>query len=254
MAVPGGTFANVILPSDKPPFNEQPRAGGPQVRRRSPEDAGGHPRLARRARQRPPRLLRVHVLFAAAPAHSGPRQGKSLPARGRARGGISFKISVRPRPPSASRWPSSSKRWRSRQASTSTSRSSRTIAILAHVWNKACPTIGFYATRPTADTILISSTIPRTGSTRGAGRRRTRGGREDARQSRARRSTVAHRRRLYAQFQKVRAGRRPFNHPFFRSELSASGPTCGIPAEREQLRDGSRGGLAHRRRARGKKA
>jgi len=109
------------------------------------------------------------------------------------------------------------------------------------------PYVGFYATRPTRDTILMKLYHPKDGLDEGRwAPSHAEAGRCSSR--RARRST-SRSARLYAQFQKVARDDGPFIIPFFRSELAAMGLRAGFPAEREQLRDGSRGSLAHRRRA-----
>ena len=75
LAVAGGTFAAVVLPSDKPPFNDNrvrdalKLCGGPDA------DAGGHPERPGRARQRSSDLDRVPRLRRAAAADAGHQPG-----------------------------------------------------------------------------------------------------------------------------------------------------------------------------------
>ncbi len=81
------------------------------------------------------------------------------------------------------------------------------------------PYVGFYATRPTADTILMKLYHPKDGLDEG---RWAPSHAEAVKMLEQARETldVAQRRRLYAQFQKVARDDGPFIIPFFRSELS----------------------------------
>jgi len=82
------------------------------------------------------------------------------------------------------------------------------------------PYIGFYATRPTADAILMKLYHPKEGLDEGRwapSHAEAVQGLEQARET----LDTERRRRLYAQFQKVSRDEGPFLLPFFRNELSS---------------------------------
>lgn len=219
MAVPGGTFADVIMPSDKPPFadNRVREALKYTIDRNLMLAAvhGGHGELGH-----------DHPVSSAYQFHA------PLPLRApdlaRAKGllrdaghgsGLAFKLFVANSPPIREKVAVVLKEMARPAGFNIEVEVLAYDRYLAQVWNKGVPYVAFYGTRPTADAILMKLYHPKEGLDEG----RWAAANPDAiRLLEQARETVEteRRRRLYAEFQKVSREQGPFVLPFFRNELS----------------------------------
>ncbi len=219
MAVPGGTFANVILPSDKPPFNDsRVREALKYTVDRAKLLAAIHGSHGELANDHP--VSSAYTFYSQLPLRT-PDLGKatSLLREAGHGGGVSFKISVAGSPPIREQTAVILKEMARPAGFNIEVEVLPYDRYLAQVWNKGVPYVGFYATRPTADTILMKLYHPKEGLDEG---RWAPSHAEAVRVLEQARETldVAQRRRLYAQFQKVARDDGPFIIPFFRNELS----------------------------------
>jgi peptide/nickel transport system substrate-binding protein len=219
MAVPGGTFADVIMPSDKPPFNDnRVREALKYTVDRSLMLAaihGGHGELAH-----------DHPVSSAYPFHTPlPLRPPDL-AKARALlrdaghgGGLGVKLSVANSPPIREKMAVVLKEMARPAGFNIDVEVLAYDRYLAQVWNKGVPYVAFYGTRPAADVILMKLYHPKEGLDEG---RWAAAHPEAIRLLEQARETVdaERRRRLYAEFQKVSRDQGPFVLPFFRSELS----------------------------------
>jgi peptide/nickel transport system substrate-binding protein len=220
LAVPGGTFANVILPSDKPPFGDNRvrealkysvdrTAMLTAINAAQGELANDHPistayRFYTRLPPRAPDIAKAKSLLREAGFGSG----------------VSFKLVAASSPPIREKTAVVLKEMARPAGFDIDVEVMAYDRYLAQVWNKGVPYIGFYATRPTADAILMKLYHPKEGLDEG----RWAPSHAEAIQSleQARETLDAERRRrLYAQFQKLSRDEGPFLLPFFRNELTS---------------------------------
>jgi peptide/nickel transport system substrate-binding protein len=219
MAVSGGTFANVILPSDKPPFNDsRVREAIKYTVDRAKMLAAIHGTHGELANDHP--VSSAYTFYSQLPLRTPDiNKAKSLLREAGHGGGISFKISVAGSPPIREQVAVILKEMAKPAGFNIDVEVLPYDRYLAQVWNKGVPYVGFYATRPTADTILMKLYHPKEGLDEG---RWAPSHAEAVKMLEQARETldVAQRRRLYAQFQKVARDDGPFIIPFFRNELS----------------------------------
>jgi peptide/nickel transport system substrate-binding protein len=220
LAVPGGTFANVILPSDKPPFNDNRvrealkysvdrMAMLNAINAGQGELANDHPistayRFYSKLPPRAPDLAKAKSLLRDAGHGSG----------------VAFKLVAANSPPIREKTAVVLKEMARPAGFDIDVEVMAYDRYLAQVWNKGVPYIGFYATRPTADAILMKLYHPKEGLDEGRwapSHAEAVQGLEQARET----LDTERRRRLYAQFQKVSRDEGPFLLPFFRNELSS---------------------------------
>jgi peptide/nickel transport system substrate-binding protein len=221
MSVPGGTFADVIMPSDKPPFSDR------RVREalKSTVDRG---LMLAAVHGSHGELGNDHPVSSAYQFHT------SLPLRaqdiGRAKAllrdagygsGLAFKLFVANSPPIREKIAIVLKEMARPAGFDITVEVMAYDRYLAQVWNKGVPYVAFYGTRPTADAILTKLYHPKEGLDEG----RWAPSHSDAIRliEQARETVDAERRKqLYAHFQRISRDEGPFVLPFFRSELSGT--------------------------------
>ena len=221
LAVPGGTFANVIMPTDKPPFsdNRVREALKYTVDRTAMLAAinGGQGELAN---DHP--VSTAYAFHARLPIRT-PDLGKarSLLREAGHGSGLSFKLFAASSPPIREKMAVILKEMARPAGFDVDVEVLAYDRYLAQVWNKGVPYIGFYATRPTADAILMKLYHPKEGLDEG---RWAPSHPEAIHLLEQARETldVERRRRSYATFQKVSRDDGPFVLPFFRNELSGS--------------------------------
>ena len=219
MSVPGGTFANLILPSDKPPFNDnRVREALKYTVDRAKMLAAINSSHGELANDHP--VSSAYMFYSALPLRTPDiNKAKSLLREAGLSGGVSFKISVAGSPPIREQTAVILKEMAKPAGFNIDVEVLPYDRYLAQVWNKGVPYVGFYATRPTADAILMKLYHPKDGLDEG---RWAPSHPEAVKLLEQARETLdpAARRRLYAQFQTVARDEGPFMIPFFRNELS----------------------------------
>jgi peptide/nickel transport system substrate-binding protein len=220
LAVPGGTFAAVTLPSDKPPFNDN------RVREAlklcvdrtlmlaAIHNGQGEPGLD-------------HPVSTAYPVHSAlpPRtpdveRARQLMREAGMAGGVTVKLFAANSPPIRERIAVVLKEMARPAGFNIDVEVLAYDRYLAQVWNKGVMYVVYYATRPTADAILMKLYHPREGLDEGrwaqahpAAIRLLDQAREIV--------DLERRRRHYADFLRVSRDEGPFMLPFFVNELNA---------------------------------
>ncbi len=219
LAVTGGTFADVIMPSDKPPFSDNRvrealkftvdrRLMLAAINQGRGELGHDHP------------VSSAYVFHAPLPLRTPdiPRARQLLREAGYG-GGLAFKLFVANNPPIREKLAVVLKEMAAPAGFEIDVEVLAYDRYLAQVWNKGVPYVAFYGTRPTADAILMKLYHPREGLDEG----RWAASHPDAIRllEQARESVdVERRRRLYADFQRISRDEGPFVLPFFRSELA----------------------------------
>jgi peptide/nickel transport system substrate-binding protein len=221
LAVPGGTFANVILPSDKPPFSDNRvrealkysvdrTAMLTAINAGQGELANDHPIST---------AYRFHATLA--PRVPDVARAKSLLREAGFGSGVSFKLVAASSPPIREKTAVVLKEMARPAGFDIDVEVMAYDRYLAQVWNKgSVPYVGFYATRPTADAICMKLYHPKEGLDEGRWAPSHPEAIQTLEQARDNLDSER-RRRLYAQFQKVSRDEGPFLLPFFRNELSS---------------------------------
>ena len=219
LATPGGTFAAVTLPSDKPPFND------PRVREALKLCADRALMLA--AIHNGQGELGVdHPVSTAYPVHSplAPRTPDIARARQLLReaghgSGVSVKLFAANSPPIRERIAVVLKEMAKPAGFNIDVEVLAYDRYLAQVWNKGACYVVYYATRPTADAILMKLYHPKQGLDEG---RWAQGNPNAIKLLDQARDIVdlERRRRHYADFLKVSRDEGPFLLPFFVNELN----------------------------------
>ncbi len=219
MSVAGGTFADVIMPSDKPPFNDNRvrEALKYSVDRTLMLGAinGSHGELAH---DHP--VSSAYQFYSSLPARTPDiNKAKVLLRDAGFASGISFKLFAANSPPIREQMAVVLKEMARPAGFNIEVEVMAYDRYLAQVWNKGVPYVAFYGTRPTTDTILMKLYHPKEGLDEG---RWAPAHAEAIKMLEQARETldVVQRRRLYAQFQKASRDEGPFVLPFFRNELS----------------------------------
>jgi peptide/nickel transport system substrate-binding protein len=219
LTVAGGTFVAVTLPADKPPFNDnRVREALKLCVDRSLMLAAIHNGQGE--------LGNDHPVSTAYPAYS------PLPARapdvGRARallrdaglgGGVSFKLFAANAPPFRERVAVVLKEMARPAGFNIDVEVLAYDRYLAQVWNKGVPYVLFYATRPTADAILMKLYHPREGLDEGRWAQTHPNAVRSLEQAREI-VDPDRRRRHYADFLKTSRDEGPFLIPFFMNEIN----------------------------------
>jgi peptide/nickel transport system substrate-binding protein len=219
MAAPGGTFADVIMPSDKPLFsdNRVREALKYTIDRTLMLAAvnGGHGELGH---DHP--VSSAYQFFSPLPTRPQDiGKAKTLLREAGFGSGLAFKLFVANSPPIREKLAVVLKEMARPAGFNIDVEVMAYDRYLAQVWNKGVPYVAFYGTRPTADAILMKLYHPKEGLDEG----RWAAARPDAIKllERARETVdVDRRKRLYAEFQRRSRNEGPFVLPFFRSELS----------------------------------
>jgi peptide/nickel transport system substrate-binding protein len=219
MAAPGGTFADVIMPADKPPFNDnRVREALKFTVDRSLMLAaihGGHGELAH---DHP--VSSAYQFHAPLPLRTPDlAKAKALLRDAGHGGGLAFKLFVANSPPIREKMAVVLKEMARPAGFNIDVEVLAYDRYLAQVWNKGVPYVAFYGTRPAADVILMKLYHPKEGLDEG---RWAGANPEGIRLLEQARETVdaERRKRLYGEFQKLSRDQGPFVLPFFRSELS----------------------------------
>jgi peptide/nickel transport system substrate-binding protein len=220
MAVPGGTFNNIIMPSNKPPFNDN------RVREALKFTIDRDLMLAA-IYGRHGELGNDHPVSSAYPFyHALPKRlqeiqkAKALLKEAGYSDGLSFKLFVSTSPPVREKIAVILKEMARPAGINIDIEVMGYDRFLAQVWNKGVPYIGNYGTRATADAILMKLYHPKEGMDEG----RWASAYPDAiKLLELARSTVdlGKRKNLYREFQRISRDEGPFVIPFFRNELSA---------------------------------
>ena len=219
MAVPGGTFADVIMPSDKPPFNDnRVREALKYTVDRSLMLAAGHGGHGEPGHDHP--VSSAYQFHTPLPLRAPDvAKAKALLRDAGHGGGLAFKLFVANSPPIREKIAVVLKEMARPAGFDIDVEVLAYDRYLAQVWNKGVPYVSFYGTRPTADAILMKLYHPKEGLDEG----RWAGANSDAvRLLEQARETVdgERRKRLYGEFQKISRDQGPFILPFFRNELS----------------------------------
>ncbi len=220
LEVAGGTFSNVILPSDKPPFDDN------------------------RVREALKYTVDRDLMLAAVvggrgeighdhPVSSAYRFYHKLPTRRRDiekakallkeagyADGLSLKLFVANRPAIREQIAVVLKEMAKPAGFVIEVELVSYDRYLAQIWNKGVPYVGFYGTRPTADAILMKLFHPEFGIDEGRWGGSHRQHLQLLEEARAT-AEDEKRRPLYARFQEIAQQEGPFVIPLFRSELSA---------------------------------
>jgi len=220
LAVAGGTFANVILPADKPPFNDNRvrEALKYSVDRAAMLNAinAGQGELAN---DQP--ISTAYRFYAKLPPRAQDlAKAKSLLRDAGFASGVAFKLVAANSPPIREKTAVVLKEMARPAGFDIDVEVMAYDRYLAQVWNKGVPYVGFYATRPTADAILMKLYHAKEGLDEGRWAPSHPEAIQALEQARETLDTER-RRRLYAQFQKVSRDEGPFLLPFFRNELSS---------------------------------
>ena len=220
LAVPGGTFANVILPSDKPPFSDnRVREALKYTVDRAAMLAAINAGQGELANDHP--ISSAYAFYAKLPTRTPDiARAKSLLREAGFASGVAFKLVAANSPPIREKTAVVLKEMARPAGFDIDVEVMAYDRYLAQVWNKgAVPYVGFYATRPTADAILMKLYHPKEGIDEGRwapSHAEAIHGLEQARET----LDTGRRRRLYADFQKISRDEGPFVLPFFRNELS----------------------------------
>lgn len=219
MAVAGGTFADVIMPSDKPPFaDNRVREALKYTVDRAKMLAAIHNGYGEPANDHP--LSTAYQFHAQLPSRAPDiARAKALLKDAGFGSGLAFKLFAANSPPIREQMAVVLKEMAKPAGFEIEVEVMAYDRYLAQVWNKGVPYVAFYGTRPTADAILMKLYHQKEGLDEG---RWAPSHAEAIRMLDQARETLdaAQRRRLYAQFQKVSRDEGPFLLPFFRSELS----------------------------------
>ena len=219
MAVAGGTFAAVILPADKPPFNDN------RVREALKLCADRTLMLAA-IHNGQGEVGNDHPISTAYPDHVAlpPRAADVTRARALLRdaglgSGVPFKLFAANSPPIRERVAVVLKEMARPAGFDIDVEVLAYDRYLAQVWNKGVPYVVYYGTRPTADAILMKLYHPKEGLDEG---RWAPSHAPAIRLLEQARETVEseRRRRLYADFLKISRDEGPLMLPFFVNELS----------------------------------
>lgn len=219
MAVPGGTFADVIMPSDKPPFSDNRVRESLKytvdrdlmlaaVYGAHGELGNDHPissayRFYAPLPKRPPDINKAKALLKDAGHASG----------------LSFKLFVANSPPIREKIAVVLKEMARPAGFNIEVEVMAYDRYLAQVWNKGVPYVAYYGTRPSADAILMKLYHPKEGIDEG----RWAPSHPDATKLLEQAREIVNperRKKLYGEFQKISRDEGPFVVPFFRNELS----------------------------------
>lgn len=219
LSVAGGTFADVILPSDKPPFNDnRVREALKVALDRNLVLAAVHNRHGEPGNDHP--VSSAYQFYAPLPARTQDiSKAKRLLREAGVGDGLGFKLFVANSPPIREKLAVVVKDMARPAGFNIEVEVVGYERYLAQVWNKGVPYVGFYGTRPTADSILMKLYHPKEGLDEG---RWAPSHPEAIRLLEQARETldVERRKRLYAEFQKTSSVEGPFLLPSFRNELS----------------------------------
>jgi peptide/nickel transport system substrate-binding protein len=219
MAVAGGTFAAVILPADKPPFNDN------RVREALKFCVDRGPMLTA-IHSGQGELGNDHPISTAYPEHAAlpPRMADVSRARALLRdaghgGGVSVKLFAANSPPIREKIAVVLKEMARPAGFNIDVEVVAYDRYLAQVWNKGVPYVCYYGTRPTADAILTKLYHPKEGLDEGRWAATNPGPIRLLDQARET-LDAGRRRQIYGEFQKVSRDEGPFMLPFFANELN----------------------------------
>ena len=218
LAVAGGTFAAVTLPSDKPPFNDN------RVREALKLCVDRTLMLAA-IHNGQGEVGSDHPVSTAYPAYSPlpPRPPDIARARTLLKeaglGGVSFKLFAANSPPIRERIAVVLKEMARPAGFNIDVEVVAYDRYLAQVWNKGVPYVVYYGTRPTADAILMKLYHPKEGLDEGRWAAANPNAIRILEQAREV-TEPDRRRRLYAEFLKISRDDGPFILPFFANELN----------------------------------
>ena len=222
MAVPGGTFSNVIMPSDKPPFNDnRVREALKYTVDRNLMLAAVYGKHGEIGNDHP--VSSAYAFYADLPKRQQDiKKAKALLKEAGYPNGFAFKLSVSSSPPIREKIAVVLKEMARPAGFNMEIEVMGYDRFLSQVWNKGVPYIGYYGTRPTADAILMKLYHPKEGLDEG----RWAASHPDAIKllEQARETVnIEKRNKLYGDFQKISRDEGPFIIAFFRNELSAKG-------------------------------
>ena len=220
MEVPGGTFNNVIMPSDKPPFNDnRVREALKYTVDRDLMLAAIYGKHGELGNDHP--VSSAYPFYVSLPKRTQDiKKAKALLKEAGYPGGLGFKLSVSTSPPAREKIAVILKEMARPAGFNIDIEVMGYDRFLAQVWNKGVPYIGNYGTRPTADAILMKLYHPKEGLDEG----RWAPSHPDAikiiEQARETLNTEK-RKKLYGDFEKISRNEGPFIISFFRNEPSA---------------------------------
>jgi peptide/nickel transport system substrate-binding protein len=219
LAVAGGTFVAVTLPSDKPPFNDnRVREALKLCVDRSLMLTAIHNGQGELGNDHP--VSTAYPAYSPVPARAPDvSRAKALLRDAGLGGGVSFKLFAANSPPFRERVAVVLKEMARPAGFNIDVEVLAYDRYLAQVWNKGVPYVLFYATRPTADAILMKLYHPKEGLDEG---RWAQSHPNAVRMLEQAREIVDadRRRRHYADFLKTSRDEGPFVVPFFMNELN----------------------------------
>jgi peptide/nickel transport system substrate-binding protein len=220
MAVTGGTFNNIIMPSDKPPFNDnRVREALKYTVDRDLMIAAIYGRHGELGNDHP--VSSAYPFYTNLPKRAQDiKKAKALLKEAGYPGGLAFKLFISTAPPVREKMAVILKEMARPAGFNIDIEVMGYDRFLAQVWGKGVPYIGNYGTRPTADAILMKLYHAKEGMDEGRWAPSHPDGIKLLEQARET-VNLERRKKLYADFQKISRDEGPFIIPFFRSELSA---------------------------------